>query len=115
MSRAKQILERAVEIAESVEHIKYRGRVWSKTKGNHVHTTDRLTGCCIMGACWQAAFEVLPEEPGARPAFSKDLLRAEDAIERAVGGFPPMWNDQPSITQADVVAKLREAAASIEE
>lgn len=68
-------------------------------EGAEVDPLDPSAACfCVGGAIWRVA-------PG-------DLRwPAAHYLESLVGGDIPEWNDAPERTQAEVVAKLREAAA----
>lgn len=77
-------------------------------QGNQTSATRKQAVCwCAAGAIWH--------EVGDHSSFTADA--ATDELEQTLGGMIPVgtWNDAPDRTQAEVVAKLREAAEKARE
>jgi len=102
------ILDKAAEIIEPegawTQHYYARGK-----SGNRVSSRRAARCFCALGAINFAA--------GHNPDV--DYIPAIHALEPFVKGEDafdvPDWNDAPERTQAEVVAKLREAAAKARE
>jgi hypothetical protein len=104
-----EILEKAASLIEP-EGAWIQIHAATRRDGTLAHYTD--AECfCLHGAISAAAYSMVGAEgcghPSARAyTFVCDLVRQETGAGGAIE-----WNDAPGRTQAEVVAKLREAAA----
>jgi hypothetical protein len=108
MGEIADILDRAADLIEP-EGAWIQGRL-----SNSGDTRGKATCFCVVGAIYAAAGE--DDEKAAdhaRDVLAQTLGYADDNPSPEFAGDTPVvaWNDTPKRKQAEVVAKLREAAA----
>lgn len=101
-------VENVADVLDAAADLLEKPGAWIKgdlaldASGEAVDPSDSNASCwCVMGAT-----ERVSDASWAR--------RARNAFRAVIGGWNksiPEWNDAPGRTQAEVVAKLREAAA----
>lgn len=98
-----EVLNQAADVLEP-EGAWTQGALWRTPDGTYEE--DGAVCFCIQGALY------LVTERIAGGVGEGDAVReeAEDFLETLLGRTIPGWNDDPERTQAEVVAKLREAA-----
>jgi hypothetical protein len=102
----------AQTLREAADLIEPEGK-WTQEAFARDVAGNKLTfGISEDAACWCLLGAV---ERASNSAFA--AFRITKFVRRAIGGDendPDYWNDAPERTQAEVVAKLREAAALAE-
>jgi hypothetical protein len=94
------VLDRAADLIEP-EGAWSDGDVARDRSGNATYSMDPGAVCwCALGAIWREA------EIAGINRYASEIPMAE-----LVGGSVAIFNDAPGRTQAEVVAKLREAAS----
>ena len=102
VEQAAAILERAADLLEEFGWC--QGRLGGKSVGE----------MCLMGAMYEAMLDVgVPENIAPlRAALLRVGVPVGVGTAQVANAAEAEWNDEPGRTKAEVVAKLREAAAA---
>lgn len=104
---AADILEKAADLIEPEG-------AWTRFVFARDASGRRVSEQDPSATCWCAAGAITVTAGGG--FFGEGAWKARSALLEALGaGIIPNWNDAPDRTQAEVVAKLREAAEKARE